>query len=125
MIVEIIESIFAWFDTPAHEETRRQLDLQKYIIEKPYASVLIHVKGDSMQDAGIIEGDIVVVDKSKSPKVWDVVVACVDSKYTLKFFDKDTKGSVFLRAGNPRYSDIIPTAELEIFGVVVSLVRKY
>ena len=101
------------------------MDLEKYILEKPNASVIVSVKGDSMSEAGIFAWDIVIVDKSISPKSGDIVVALVDGKYTLKFFEKDRNGKVFLRAGNSAYQDIYPEQELEIFGVVVSLIRKY
>lgn len=125
MKITIYESITAWFDTPMMEETRYQMDLEKYVLEKPAASIFIRVKGNSMQDAGIFTWDLVIVDKSKTPKIGDIVVACIDSRYTLKFYEKDTKGRIFLRAGNSEYPDIFPKEELEIFWVVVSLIRKY
>ncbi len=77
-----------------------------------------------MIDAGIHPKDIVIVDKSKKPKLEDIVVAEIDREYTLKYLKKDAKG-YFLRAGNDKYPDFHPKEELKIFGVVTGVVRKY
>ncbi len=77
-----------------------------------------------MIDAGIIEGDMVVVDRKRTPKLRDIVVAEVDGEWTMKYYLK--KGStVFLRAANKKYPDIHPKDELKIAGTVSSVIRKY
>ena len=86
--------------------------------------MLITVKGDSMIDAGILGGDIVVVEKRISANVGDIVVAIIDNEFTLKRLDKE-KGRIVLRPENKAYPVIRPKGDAEIFGVVVGLFRKY
>lgn len=78
-----------------------------------------------MQDAGILEGDIVIVHTSKKAKIWDIVIAIVDEEYTVKYLEKDTTGVYYLKPGNENYDDIYPEEEMKIFGVVVGVCRKY
>jgi SOS regulatory protein LexA len=99
------------------------LTIDDYLIERPSQTVLIRVRGDSMQDAGILEGDLVVVEKTASAKRGDVVVAIVDGQFTLKRLDID-RGQFVLKPENKAYPVIRPEGTLEIFGVMVGLVRK-
>ncbi len=99
------------------------LTIDDYLIERPSQTVLIRVKGDSMQDAGILDGDLVVVEKSASAKRGDIVVAIVDSQFTLKRLDLEA-GKFVLKPENKAYPVIRPEGSLEIFGVMVGLVRK-
>lgn len=99
------------------------LTIDDYLIERPSQTVLVRVKGDSMVDAGILDGDLVVVEKQPSAKVGDIVVAIVDGQFTLKRLDLE-RGTYFLRAENKAYAPIRPEGGLEIFGVMVGLVRK-
>jgi SOS regulatory protein LexA len=99
------------------------LTIDDYLIEHPAHTVLVRVKGDSMMDAGILEGDLVVVEKTSSAKRGDVVVAIVDNQFTLKRLDLD-RGRFVLKPENKAYPVIRPEGTLEIFGVMVGLVRK-
>ena len=99
------------------------LTIDDYLIERPSDTVLIRVKGDSMIDAGILEGDLVVVEKRHDARKGDIVVAIVDNQFTLKRLDVD-RGEFILRAENKGYAPIRPEGALEIFGVMVGLVRK-
>lgn len=85
---------------------------------------MLRVTGESMIDAGIIEGDLVVVDAKKQAKHGDIVVALIDNANTLKRFIKK-EGKVYLKAENKKYNDIYPDNELMIQGVVTALVRQY
>lgn len=85
---------------------------------------LLEVTGNSMIDAGIFEGDIVVVNKKKTPTNGDIVVALVDNHNTLKRLVKKD-GKSYLKAENKAYSDIYPENELVIQGVVTSMIRQY
>ncbi len=89
-------------------------------------SFMVRVTGESMIDAGIFEGDLVVASMKAEPKNGDIVVALIDGGNTLKRFVK--KGSkAFLRAENRSYSDpeIVPVEELVVQGVVTGLIRTY
>ena len=99
------------------------LTIDDYLIERPSSTVLIRVKGDSMMDAGIFDGDLVVVEKRPSAHKGDIVVAIVDNQFTLKRLDLEA-GKFILRAENKAYAPIRPEGDLEIFGVMVGLVRK-
>jgi repressor LexA len=99
------------------------LGIDEYLIEKPSRTVLIRVRGDSMIDAGILEGDLAVIEKSAHAKRGDIVVAIVDDEFTLKRLDTE-RGRFVLKPENRAYPVIRPQGNLEIFGVMVGLVRK-
>ena len=86
---------------------------------------MLKVKGDSMIDAWIKDGDIIVVDKSRKHHVGDIVVAIVDGEYTVKYLQKDKDNTYFLSPWNSKYDDIYPKDDLEVFGVVLSSFRRY
>lgn len=108
---------------PVDDGQSDALTIDDYLIERPSQTVLIRVKGDSMQDAGILEGDLVVVEKTASAKRGDVVVAVVDGQFTLKRLDIE-RGQFVLKPENKAYPVIRPEGTLEVFGVMVGLVRK-
>jgi repressor LexA len=85
---------------------------------------VLQVTGESMINAGIFEGDLVVVNSKQAPRDGDVVVALVDNANTLKRYVTQN-GKAFLKAENPDYNDIYPENELIIQGVVSSLIRQY
>src|SRR5215207_369780 len=66
------------------DDSSDALTIDDYLIERPSQTVLVRVKGDSMIDAGILEGDLVVVEKTATAKRGDLVIAIVDSQFTLK-----------------------------------------
>lgn len=120
----IAESVRAGTPSPAADSTQETLSIDEQLIRHPSRTVLITVKGDSMIDAGIQLGDVVVVEKHTSANVGDIVVAMLDNEFTLKRFDRE-KGRVVLRPENKAYPVIRPKGDLEIFGVVVGQFRKY
>lgn len=98
--------------------------IDEMLIDSPSLTTLIPVKGDSMIDAGIHDGDVAVVEKRNLANVGDIVVAIVDEEFTLKTLAKE-RGSYVLLPANPAYPVIRPQGTLEIFGVLVGLIRKY
>lgn len=120
----LAESVQAGLPTPASDLAPDSLSIDEHLISTPSKTVLIKVKGDSMIDAGIRDGDTVVVEKRGSANVGDIVVAIIDNEFTLKRFERE-KGHVVLRPANKAYSVIRPKGDAEIFGVVVGLFRKY
>lgn len=105
-------------DAPADAMT-----IDDYLIERPSQTVLVRVKGDSMMDAGIFDGDLAVVEKRSAARRGDIVIAIVDNQFTLKRLDLD-RGRFILCPENKAYPIIRPVGTLEIFGVMVGLVRK-
>lgn len=98
--------------------------IDEMLIDTPSRTTLITVKGDSMIEAGIHEGDVAVVEKRLTANIGDIVVAIVDNDFTLKTLDKEN-GNFILRPANPAFPIIRPHGTLEIFGVLTGLVRKY
>ena len=108
----------------ADSDVHEQITIDRFLIQQPAKTVLIRVKGDSMVDAGIHDGDLAVVERKTEAMQGDIVVAVVDDQFTLKTLARDKDGYHLLPA-NPNYPVIRPNGKLEIFGVLVGLVRKY
>jgi repressor LexA len=108
---------------PVVDDEADAVTLDDYLIERPSQTVLVRVKGDSMLDAGIIDGDLVVVEKRPAAQKGDIVVAIVDNQFTLKRLEIES-GRFVLKPENKAYPVIRPEGALEIFGVMVGLVRK-
>lgn len=100
------------------------LDVGEDVVFKAKDSYLLRVTGESMIDAGIFEGDILVVCGSMEPREGDIVVALVDNQNTVKRYMRGNKG-VYLKAENEAYDNIYPEGELCIQGVVTGLLRYY
>jgi SOS regulatory protein LexA len=117
------EPVQAGLPNPVADAPADALTIDDYLIERPSQTVLVRVKGDSMIDAGILDGDLVVVEKTAAAKRGDIVIAIVDNQFTLKRLDLD-RGRFVLKPENKAYPVIRPEDSLEIFGVMVGLVRK-
>lgn len=98
--------------------------VDNYLVRHPSSTVMIPVKGDSMVDAGIHEGDIIAVERNRAAKAGDFVVAIVDNELTLKELGTE-RGRFILKPRNKAYPVIRPKGTLEIFGVMVGLVRRF
>lgn len=121
---KILGTVEAGFPSPAEEELADTLSLDEFLIQNPDATFLLKVSGDSMSEAGILPGDMVLVDKGRVPKSGDIVIAEVDGEWTMKYLRKK-EGNVALVPANPKYKPLKPKKELKIAGVVTAVVRKY
>jgi repressor LexA len=115
--------VAAGFPSPATEDLQDTITIDEYLVRHPAQTVLVTVKGDSMIDAGIQPGDIAVVEKRNAAHPGDIVVAIVQSEFTIKTLGKEGDRFV-LKPANKAYPVLRPK-ELEIFGVVVGSFRKY
>lgn len=122
--VPVMGSITAGFPSPAEEELLDTLTFDEYLISNRSATFLIRVEGDSMRDAAILPGDMVLVERGRTPKDGDIVIAAVDEAWTMKYLRKH-KGQSILEAANKKYPPIVPTDELAIDAVVTAVIRKY
>lgn len=120
----VAESVQAGLPSPVYDNVPDVLGIDDYLVRHPSRTLLIRVKGDSMIDAGIHAGDIVIVEKATSARVGEIVVAIVENEFTLKRLARE-KNRYVLQPENKAYPVIRPKGELEIFGVVVGLIRKY
>jgi len=122
--VKVLGRVEAGFPSPAEEELADTISLDDLLIKNREATFLLKVSGDSMSGAGILPGDMVIVDKGQTPKSGDIVIAEVDGAWTMKYLRKRGE-SVTLLPANPNYKPIRPRNELKIAGVVTAVVRKY
>ena len=122
--VRILGAVQAGFPSPAEEELADTMSLDEMLIRRPEATFILTVQGDSMTGAGIMPGDMVLVEKGGTPKPQDIVVAQVDDEWTLKYYMKDATG-VRLDAANSRYPSIRPKRSMSIGGIVKAVIRKY
>ncbi len=100
------------------------LDIDAYLIRDQLNTSLVRVKGESMIDAGVRDGDIVVVERRSNARDGQIVVASIDGEFTLKRLVYERNRPV-LRAENRAFATLRPPGELQIFGVVVGLIRSY
>lgn len=117
-------SVPAGFPVPTPDEQADLMSLDEYLIEKPNNTFLLKVSGDSLKDIGILPNDLVLIEKTDTSKNGQVVLANVDSEWTLKILEK-TKGQIRLLPANKNYPVITPKNELLIYGTVKGVVRKY
>ncbi|BBA35085.1 LexA repressor [Methylocaldum marinum] len=118
------ENLHAGLPSPVEEAILDDLSIDSYLIRDPTNTMLIRVKGDSMVDAGILEKDIVVVERQSTALDGQIVVAVLEGELTLKRLRLD-QGRPILLPENQNYAAIQPTEDFTILGVVVGLVRHY
>lgn len=113
----------AGFPSPADDFIESHLDLNEYLVKHPAATFLVRAKGQSMINAGIFSGDILVVDKSLEARHGKIVIAAINGELTVKrLYQK--KGIVKLQAENPEYPDIdINQQDVVIWGVVTNVIK--
>ncbi len=122
--VRLLGSIAAGFPTQEEQQDAEAITLDDYLVKNPDNTFMLTVRGDSMIDAGIMPGDLVLVEKGPRPNLNDIVVARVDDEWTLKYYMRD-KAGVRLDPANPKYKFIRPKHSLEIGGIVRAVIRKY
>lgn len=120
----LLGNIIAGPPTPAEEQLHSTMSFDNFLVRSPENSYLLKVSGDSMIEAGINPGDLVVVEKGADPKEGDIIVAHIDGEFTLKYFRK-LSGKICLMPANKNYSPIYPRSHLSVFGIVISVIRKY
>jgi repressor LexA len=124
LALPMVGDVAAGFPSPAEEELRDVISFDEYLITRPGSSFILTVNGDSMTGAGIMEGDLVIVERDREPRNGDIVIAEVDSEWTIKYFRKEGR-NIILEAANPKYKTIKPKSELRLGGVVTAVIRKY
>ena len=117
--------ISAGFASPADDHLERSIDLNEMLIEKPAATFMLRVEGDSMIGAGIHDGDLLIVDRSITATHGSIVIAVVDGGLTVKRLNR-SGGRVRLMPENPQYSaiEILEDEELMIWGCVRHVVHS-
>jgi len=117
----------AGFPSPADDYLEMSLDLNERLIRNPSSTFFAQITGSSMINAGIHDGDLVVIDKSLQPKDDSVLVCIIDGEFTLKRFKKIDNESAFLMPDNPDYEPIKVNKHnnFMIWGVVTYSIHKH
>jgi DNA polymerase V len=118
-------NVQAGFPSPADDHTEQSLDLNQELISNPAATFFVRVNGDSMRDAGISNGDILIVDRSVEPKDRQIVVAMLDGDFTVKRLRR-REGGIFLEAANSKFKpiEVVGEQELVIWGAVTFVIHQ-
>jgi len=116
----------AGFPSPADDHIEKALDLNEYLVTKKETTFFVKIKGDSMIDASIHDGDIVIVDRSKQAKIGSIILASVDGEFTIKILAKHLSQPRLLPA-NEKFKPIVINEgmQFEIWGVITGAVRKF
>lgn len=120
----VLGLVEAGFPSPAEEELSDTMSLDQFLIKHPESTFMLEVKGDSMLDAGILPGDMVLAERGPEPKNGDIVIAEVDRGWTMKYYQQRS-GKIWLVPANKKYPPIIPKEELKVAAVVRAVIRKY
>jgi DNA polymerase V len=116
----------AGFPSPAEDLGAQRIDLAQLLIKHSQATYFVRASGHSMVDAGIFDGDILVVDRAIKPRNTHIVVAVVDGEFTVKVLYQRA-GRMKLKAASPTYPDITPKEgqTIEVWGVVTSSIKRF
>nr|WP_298411737.1 translesion error-prone DNA polymerase V autoproteolytic subunit [uncultured Halomonas sp.] len=113
------------FPSPAQDYESRTLDLNERLIKRPAATFFLQVTGDSMESFGIDEGDLLVVDRSLTPRPGQILVALVDGEVIVKRYEILGKRP-YLCSSNPQYAPIpLGDCECQVWGVVRSVIHEF
>ncbi|WP_241893491.1 LexA family protein [Magnetofaba australis] len=118
--------VAAGFPSPADDFLEEGLDLHKLLVRRPAATFFVRVTGESMRQAGILPGDILVVDRSVEPADGRIVIAVVDGELTVKRLRRRS-GRVTLEPENPEFPPLEITESMEsaVWGVVTACIHRY
>ncbi len=122
--IKRLGTVEAGWPSPAEEELADTVSLDDYLIQNKESSFMLEVSGTSMIDAGIHPGDYVIVERGRTPRSGDIVVAEVDNEWTIKYFEKHGT-TIRLLPANAKFKPIVPKDTLSITGVVRAVIRKY
>lgn len=122
--VKVLGLIQAGFPTTTTADEMETMSLDQFLIEKKDASYLLKVEGLSMKDAGILPGDLVLVEKTNQARDGDIVIAEVDGEWTMKYL-KMENGQIYLQAANDSFNPIYPDSDMKVAAIVKAVIRKY
>ena len=122
--IPLLGLVKAGFPSDVGEESRDTVNLDEYLITKKDNTYMLEVDGDSMIEAHIADGDMVLVEKSNTAKDGQIVIANVDGEFTMKYFRK-VGDKVWLEPANKNFNPIYPVSYLTITAIVKAVIRKY
>lgn len=122
----VLPTVQAGFPSPAEDLGAKRIDILEKLIRHPQATYQMTVRGESMRDAGIFDGDVILIDRAISPRNGHYVVAIVDNEFVCKKYWQRA-GQVKLKAANPTYPDIVAKEGqiIEVWGVILTAFKKF
>tara|TARA_Y100001935_G_scaffold25881_1_gene19285 strand:- start:23 stop:415 length:393 start_codon:yes stop_codon:yes gene_type:complete len=119
------EAVECGFPSPARDFTEGTIDLNEELIPHPNATFIVRARGDSMIGSGIYPGDLLIVDRSLSPRNGSIIIAVLDGELSVKGLELNND-QVTLSSSNPNYSDVIVSEEMDftIWGVCTNVVHN-
>jgi len=113
------------FPSPAEDYRESELDINELVIAHPDATFYVRVSGDSMEGAGIFEGDVLVVDRALDARNNTIIVALVNGEFTVKRLTM-SGDTIFLMPENPRYEPLPITEEMEfrVWGIATYVIHR-
>ena len=119
------EAVECGFPSPARDFTEGTIDLNEELIPRPNSTFIVRARGDSMIGSGIYPGDLLIVDRSLSPRNGSIIIAVLDGELSVKGL-KLNNDQVTLSSSNPNYSDVIVSEEMDftIWGVCTNVVHN-
>ena len=121
--IPLLGSVKAGFPSDVAEEMKETVNLDDYLVSKKGSTYMLEVDGDSMIDAHITDGDMVLVEKTDQARDGDIVVANVDGEFTMKYY-KRSGSKVWLEPANKDFKPIHPKQYLHVNGIVKAVIRK-
>ena len=123
--LSVYSGINAGFPSPADDHIDLDLDLNEHLIKHPAATFYVYARGNSMINAGIYDGDLMIVDRSLDPALRSIVIAVIDGEFTVKRISRINK-LLYLIPDNSDYKPIKITSDMnfEIWGVVTHTIHK-
>ncbi len=122
--VPVLGLVEAGFPSVAEEDALDMMSIDEFLIEDHSNTYILEVKGDSMIEEGIREGDMVVAERREYARDGEIVIAEIDGGWTMKYY-RTKAGKVWLEPANKNYKPIYPTESFRIAAVVKGVVRKY
>ena len=122
--IKMLGLVEAGIPSLAEEDISESINLDELLVKKPGETYMLTVKGDSMIEAGIQEGDLILAERNEHPRVGDIVIAEVDGGWTMKYFRK--KGSaIYLEPANKHLKNIYPQESMQVAAIVKAVIRTY
>lgn len=120
-----ISRVQAGFPTHTDEYSEGKLDLNEYLLPHKETTFYVRVTGDSMRDAGVFPGDMLIVDRSLAPNYGNIIIALINGEMTVKRLER-VRNAIFLCAENDNYPDIRVTEydDFAIWGVVTNVIHS-
>ena len=122
--IPLLGLVKAGFPSPSEDVLETTINLNNFLIQKKEKTYILEVDGDSMIDAHIADGDMVIAERTEFARDGDIVIAEVDGEFTMKYFKKE--GSrIWLEPANKDFKPIYPTMDLKICAIIKGVMRRY